>query len=62
MKDEFLNRDEHSLSSVENEITILKNLNHFGIVHMLEFGDNGKVVKPSGRVISPIVYIMMEFV
>ena len=28
MKEEFLNRDEHSLNSVMNEITILKNLKH----------------------------------
>jgi serine/threonine protein kinase len=29
---------------------------------MLECGDNGTVVKPSGRVISNIVYIVMEYV
>ena len=29
---------------------------------MYEYGDAGKVVKPSGRVIDNIVYIVMEFV
>ena len=29
---------------------------------MYEYGDAGKVVKPSGRVIENIVYIVMEFV
>jgi len=29
---------------------------------MTEYGDSGKVVKPSGRVIENLVYIVMEFV
>lgn len=29
---------------------------------MLDYGDAGQVVKPSGRIISSIVYIVMEFV
>jgi serine/threonine protein kinase len=29
---------------------------------MLEFGETGQVLKPSGRIIGNIVYIMMEFV
>jgi serine/threonine protein kinase len=41
MKDEFLNRDSDSITSVQNEINILKSLNHFGIVRLYEFGDSG---------------------
>jgi serine/threonine protein kinase len=40
----------------------LKNLQHQGIISMYEYGDAGQVVKPSGRVIENLVYIVMEFV
>ncbi len=32
MKEEFLKKDKESIISVQNEITILKNMQHFGIV------------------------------
>jgi len=41
LKEEFLRRDEDSILSVQNEITILKNLNHRGIIRMMDFGDAG---------------------
>ena len=62
LKEEFLRRDSDSILSVHNEITILKNLDHAGIIKMYEYGDAGQVVKPSGRVIENLVYIVMEFV
>ena len=62
LKEEFLRRDQDSILSVHNEITILKNLQHQGIINMYEYGDAGQVVKPSGRVIDNLVYIVMEFV
>ena len=62
LKEEFLRRDNDSIVSVHNEITILKNLQHQGIINMHEYGDAGQVVKPSGRVIDNLVYIVMEFV
>ena len=62
LKEEFLRRDEDSILSVQNEITILKNLNHAGIIRMMDFGDAGQVVKPSGRVINNLVFIVMEYV
>lgn len=40
----------------------MKNLQHQGIVNMYEYGDAGQVVKPSGRVIEGLVFIVMEFV
>lgn len=57
-----MRRDQDSILSVHNEITILKNLQHAGIINMYEYGDAGKVIKPSGRVIDNLVYIVMEFV
>lgn len=62
LKEEFLRRDNDSILSVHNEITILKNLQHHGIISMLEYGDAGEVVKPSGRLINNLVYIVMEFI
>jgi serine/threonine protein kinase len=41
LKEEFLRRDEDSILSVQNEITILKNLQHSGIIKMVDFGDAG---------------------
>ena len=62
LKEEFLRRDQDSILSVHNEITILKNLNHAGIISLYEYGDAGQVVKPSGRIIDNLVFIVMEFV
>jgi len=62
LKEEFLRRDQDSIISVHNEITILKNLQHQGIISMCEYGDSGQVLKPSGRVIENLVFIIMEFV
>jgi serine/threonine protein kinase len=62
LKDEFLRRDNDSILSVHNEITILKNLDHSGIIRMVDYGDAGQVLKPSGRIIDNLVFIIMEFV
>lgn len=62
LKEEFLRRDQESIISVNNEIKILKNVKHPGIINMLEFGDTGQVVKPSTRVINNLVFIVMEYV
>ena len=62
IKDEFLRRDADSILSVQNEITILKNLQHNGLIQLFEYGDQGVVQKPSGRVINNLIYIVMEFV
>ena len=62
LKEEFLRRDPDSILSVQNEINILKNLEHHGIVRLLDFGDAGQCLKPSGRCITNLVFIIMEFV
>jgi serine/threonine protein kinase len=62
LKEEFLKRDSDSMESVRNEITILKSLKHTGIISMIEYGDAGQVVKPSGRTLTNLVFIVMEFV
>ena len=57
-----MRRDGDSILAVHNEITILKNLDHGGLVGLIGYGDSGEVLKPSGRRIKNLVYIMMEFV
>ena len=61
LKEEFLRRDSDSIMSVHNEITILKNMNQANLIAMLGYGDAGEVIKPSGRHINNLVYIMMEY-
>lgn len=62
LKEEFLKRENDSLLSVHNEITILKSMHNNGIVRMLDYGDKGSCIKPSGRLIPDLVYITMEYV
>ena len=50
------------MESVRNEITILKSLKYQGIISMIEYGDAGQVLKPSGRTLTNLVFIVMEFV
>lgn len=62
IKEEFIAKEKDAFTSVENEVTILKSLKHAGIVNLLQYGDAGEVVKPSGRVIPNLVYLVLEFV
>lgn len=62
LKDEFLQRDDDARKTVVNEIVILQTLKHPNIIKILEFGDQGLVKKPNGKVISNLVYIVLEFV
>jgi len=47
---------------VEQEIQILQGLNHQNIIKILGYGSDGQVVKPSGREIKNLVYIILEYV
>lgn len=62
LREEFLSRDKDSVKAVEQEIQILQGLNHSNIVNILGYGSDGYVKKPSGREISNLVYIILEFV
>jgi serine/threonine protein kinase len=60
LKEEFLTKEKDAIKSVEGEIQILKNLKHAGIINLFEYGDQGVVEKPSGRVINNMVYLVLE--
>ena len=62
LKDDFILRDEDSRKAVVNEVYILQALKNKSIVNIFEFGDNGQVLKPSGKKLSGLVYIILEFV
>jgi len=62
LKEEFLQRDTESIKSVEQEIQILQGLNHEYIVNIIGWGSDGTVLKPSGRKIENLVYILLEYV
>mmetsp|Transcript_13574 Transcript_13574/g.23098 ORF Transcript_13574/g.23098 Transcript_13574/m.23098 type:complete len:408 (+) Transcript_13574:43-1266(+) len=62
LREEFLQRDPESIKSVEQEIQILQGLKHVNIVNIVGYGSDGHVKKPSGREISNLVYILLEYV
>lgn len=62
LKEEFLTKEKDAIKSVESEIQILRSLKHQGIISLFEYGDQGVVEKPSGRVINNMVFLIMEFV
>ena len=62
MKEEFLMRDEESRKAVVNEVVILSTLKHPNIIKILEYGDAGWVLKPNGKELTGLVYIVLEFV
>lgn len=62
LRDEYIKKDQRNIRTVENEIKILKSLNHQGIVKLYETGSNGSVSKPSGSVVSDLIYILLEYV
>jgi serine/threonine protein kinase len=47
---------------VEQEIQILHGLQHNNVTEFLGYGSDGKIIKPSGREINDLIYIMMEYV
>ena len=61
LKNEFLEKDEKNFGIVQEEIKILESLNHQNIITINGCGSNGRIVKPSGRVLENLVYIILEF-
>lgn len=62
MRSEYLKRNENNIRSVDSEIAILRMLDHKNIVRLIDCGANGVIVKPSGRTISDLVFLTMEYV
>lgn len=47
---------------IEKEIEILQGLKHKNIVNLVSYGSDGHVAKPSGKEMSNIVFIMLEYI
>ena len=47
---------------IQSEIQIHNGLKHKNIVKMIDYGTDGVIIKPSGRKIDNLVYIMLEYV
>lgn len=63
LRDEFLKGNNGTNTKlVEQEIQILSALNHNNIVRLIDYGSDGQIVKCSGRVLSNLVYISLEYV
>ena len=62
IKNTYLYSDNNARASVDDEIVVMKSLEHSSIVKLLEHGKKGVCVKPSGRVVENLVYIVMEYV
>lgn len=62
VKQEYLDKDEESIKSIEREIQILNGLNHNHVNKIIGYGSDGKVLKPSGREIKNLVYLLLEYV
>ena len=61
LKAEFIDRSEDNLQSFRNEIIILKKLAHVNVVKQCGFGDDGLIIKPSGRRLENLIYLIMEY-
>ena len=61
LKRTFLERSEDSIKAVEQEVQVLYGAQHENIVKMYGYGTEGIIIKPSGTVISNIVYILLEY-
>ena len=62
LRDEYLAKDQRNLKTVKNEMDILRGLDHKGIVRLIETGQKGTVLKPSGTKMQNLVYLLLEYV
>ena len=61
-KQEFFKNNENAVHAVENEISILLDLDHPRIYKVISYGTDGVITKPSGRQIQNLVYIIVDYV
>lgn len=60
-REEYLTKNPKNKKTVENEIQILKELSHKGVIRLQEYGMNGCVKKQSGKVMNGLTYILLEY-
>ena len=63
LRDEFLRgNDNTNTRLVEQEIQVLSALNHENIVQLIDYGSDGEILKCSGRLLTNLVYITLEYI
>ena len=62
LKADYIMKSESNLQSFKSEIAILKQMDHVNIIKLVSYGSDGYIVKPSGRRLQDLVYLVMEFV
>jgi len=62
MKEKYLNESATASQTVESEVEILKKLDHPNIVKIIEYGKDGTITKPKGKVLNDLVYIILEYI
>ena len=59
---EYIENKELGMNQIQEEIKVLHGLDHPNITKMHGYGSDGKILKPSGQIISNLVYVMLEYV
>ncbi len=63
LREKFTVDNEECRKAVVNEVVALKSLQeHPNVIRIIEYGDDGEIVKPSKSKIGNIVFIVLEFV
>jgi serine/threonine protein kinase len=63
LRDEFLRgNDNTNTRLVEQEIQVLSALSHENIVQLIDYGSDGEILKCSGRLLTNLVYITLEYI
>lgn len=58
---QYLKCDRNANQMIDSEVNILKDLDHQNINKLIEFGRNGRVIKPSGKEINNLIYMVLEY-
>ena len=58
---EYLQDKNLSIQQIQDEIKILYGLDHPNITKLHGFGSDGKILKPTGKLISNLVFLLIEY-
>ena len=62
MKKTFIKKRQESIDFAKQEMEIQQKLIHKNIVRVHSCGEDGKIKKPSGKVIDGLFYLVMDYV
>jgi len=62
IKNNFIQKHQENTEIIEQEMKILSILKHKNIIGTKSYGFDGSIVKPTGKIIGSLPYILMEYV